>query len=88
MATDVELDSICRQIIPLVKPFMDHEQQTAVNDQLEAGEPYEALTWLLPLVLDEHVTLPEGFAHRIFEVLETDDKDEFRPLVTQSFQPI
>ena len=86
MAADTEFDAVCRRIIPLVEPFMNWEQHSAVVDQLNAGEPYEALTWLLPFVLDRHVSLPADLVVRTFTMLEPGDKEEFLPMVKQSLQ--
>jgi hypothetical protein len=81
MATDQQVMAAYRKLLPFLQQALGEEQVNSLNQGIAAGEPYEALGWLMSSINQPGITVPKDIFLQAFNCLTDEDKTEYEPLL-------
>lgn len=82
MATDRECEAAYRRLRPYCDRGDISEDELFVLDEgLAAGEQYYSLSFLISAILEIKVVVPDDVLLDAFNLLEDEDKEEYKPML-------
>lgn len=81
MATDQQATAAYRRLMPHLSPVLDPDEALSLDQAVAAGEPYEALGWLLSSIDQPGITIPRDAFLEAFDCLNDEDKEEYEHLL-------
>ena len=80
MATEVEEQLAYEQLRPYANSLPE-SQIFALDEGLNAGESYLALSWLIADLLENNIDVPKELLLDAYNLLSNEDKEEYRELL-------